>query len=425
MKYFYLSIKILFSICLTSCSSLDLQKEEDMLIIITQDKEKPLKQKPKEAKQKSITIIDSDKENTKPLITKKTILNKSKNSEKDKAKAVFDKVIKIGLLLPLSGEQKNLGKAIFNSLEMALFETQSKNIKLKFRDSGDTEKQAISAAKQLESEGVSILIGPIFSFQALAIRKEINNDIPIFSFTNDESIRKKGLWVLGFSPQQQIKAIFKEIKINSIRNIAIIVPNSFYGEISLQESRRQGTQYNINIHNIYFYDVLSNNFSELGKILYKEKNKKYKGLLIIASGKQLKEIAARAQYRGINPKEIKYFGISGWNNPEVLDEPALFGGHFIAPQQSSFEAFVSRYFKIYNSTPIEISGLGYDILALCAVALKQTDSISDFIDFLTKPSGYNGIFGFFRADKNGGILRKFVSYKVMERSFVKQHDIMP
>ena len=425
MKYFYLSIKILFSIGLISCSSSELVKEEDNLIIITQDKEKPLKQKPKEAKQKSITIIDSDKENTKPLITKKTILNKSKNSEKDKAKVVFDKVVKIGLLLPLSGEQKDLGNAIFNSLEMALFETQSKNIKLMLRDSGDTEKKAISAAKELEREGVSILIGPIFSSQALAIRKEINKEIPIFSFTNDESIRQKGLWVLGFSPQQQIKAIFKEIKNNAIKNIAIIVPNSFYGEISLQESRRQSTQYNINIHNIYFYDVLSNNFSELGKILYKEKNKKYKGLLIIASGKQLKEIAARAQYRGINPKEIKYFGISGWNNPEVLDEPALIGGHFIAPQQSSFEAFVSRYFKIYNSTPLEISGLGYDILALCAVALKQTESIPDFIDFLTKPSGYNGIFGFFRVDKNGGILRKFVSYKVMERSFVKQHDIMP
>ena len=425
MKYFYLSIKILFSIGLISCSSSELVKEEDNLIIITQDKEKPLKQKPKEAKQKPITIIDSDKENTKPLITKKTILNKSKNSEKDKAKVVFDKVVKIGLLLPLSGEQKDLGNAIFNSLEMALFETQSKNIKLMLRDSGDTEKKAISAAKELEREGVSILIGPIFSSQALAIRKEINKEIPIFSFTNDESIRQKGLWVLGFSPQQQIKAIFKEIKYNAINNIAIIVPNSFYGEISLQESRRQSIKYNINIHNIYFYDVLSNNFSELGKILDKEKNKKYKGLLIIASGKQLKEIAARAQYRGINPKEIKYFGISGWNNPEVLDEPALIGGHFIAPQQSSFEAFVSRYFKIYNSTPLEISGLGYDILALCAIALKQTERIPDFIDFLTRPSGYNGIFGFFRVDKNGAILRKFVSYKVMERSFVKQHDIMP
>jgi ABC-type branched-subunit amino acid transport system substrate-binding protein len=308
---------------------------------------------------------------------------------------------------------------------MALFETKSKNIRLIFRDSGDTIEKAIFAAKQLEEEGVSILIGPIFSSQALAIRKEINKEIPIFSFTNDENIKREGLWVLGFSPEQQIKAIFNEMLSNSVRNIAIIVPNSNYGEKSLQASRKQSAQNNIKISNIYFYDILSNDFTDLGKILKKEKNKKYNGLLIIASGKQLKEISARAQYRGINPKEITYFGISGWNNPEVLGEPALLGGYFIAPQQSSYESFVSRYFKIYNSIPIEISGLGYDILALCSSALKETKNMSEFISFLTNPSGFNGIFGFFRVDKNGTIYRKFVSYKVMERNFVKQRDIMP
>ena len=425
MKYFYLSIKILFCIFLASCSSLDLA-EEDTLIIITQDKETVLKKKIEEINKKPIKTIDNNKKNIESLSTeKKPLISKTKKAEKDEVKIVFDKIVKIGLLLPFSGEQKSLGKAMFNAFEMALFETQSKNIKLIFRDSGDTDKKAISAAKELEKEGVSILIGPIFSSQASVIRKEINKKIPIFSFTNDENIKKPGLWVLGFSPEQQIKAIFKEIQNNSIKNIAIIVPNSFYGEISLQESRKQSIKNNIKIHHIYLYDILSNNFSDLGKLLYKEKNTEYNGLLIIASGKQLKEIAARAQYRGINPKKIKYFGISGWNNPEVLDEPALLGGHFIAPQQSSFEAFVSRYFKIYNSTPIEISGLGYDILALCSIALKQTTNMPDFINFLTKPSGFNGIFGFFRVDKNGSILRKFVSYKVMERSFVKQRDIMP
>jgi len=427
VKYFYLSTIIVFSIFLASCKTTEFVTKEEILIVINQDKGKTLKpEKPIDKIQKPSVAIEDDKKKIEPLITEKeTVLSKSKNDEEIVTELVFEDIVKIGLLLPFSGEQKELGRAIYNSLEMALFETQSKNIKLIFRDSGDTDKKAISAAKELEKEGVSILIGPIFSSQASVIRKEINKKIPIFSFTNDESIKKPGLWVLGFSPEQQIKAIFKEIQNNSIKNIAIIVPNSFYGEISLQESRKQSIKNNIKIHHIYLYDILSNNFSDLGKLLYKEKNTEYNGLLIIASGKQLKEIAARAQYRGINPKKIKYFGISGWNNPEVLDEPALLGGHFIAPQQSSFEAFVSRYFKIYNSTPIEISGLGYDILALCSIALKQTTNMPDFINFLTKPSGFNGIFGFFRVDKNGSILRKFVSYKVMERSFVKQRDIMP
>ena len=428
MKYFYLCVQILFTASLISCSTIENVKEKEIIII--NDKEKALidenleenndinhnitKSISKEKKKESVGI-----ENTITL-KKPDIIEKE-----DKSSLVFEKIIKIGLLLPLSGEYAGLGKAIYNSVEMALFETESKNIKLIFSDSGDTVDKALLAAEQLEREGASILIGPIFSSQALAIRKKVNIKIPIFSFTNDDAIKQNGLWVLGFSPRQQIKAIFNEMLSNSIRNIAIIVPNSNYGEIALQESRKQSEQNNIKINNIYFYDVLSNDFSDLGKLLKVEKNIQYNGLLIIASGKQLKEISARAQYRGIDPKKIKYFGISGWNNPAVLDEPALLGGYFIAPQQSSFEAFVSRYFKIYNSIPLELSGLGYDVLALCSIALKQTESMSDFISFITNSSGFNGIFGFFRADKSGTIYRKFVSYKVMERNFVRQRDIMP
>ncbi|MGY8974731.1 MAG: hypothetical protein ACKVHD_00490, partial [Alphaproteobacteria bacterium] len=62
MKYFYLSIKILFCIFLASCSSLDLA-EEDTLIIITQDKETVLKKKIEEINQKPIKTIDNNKEN--------------------------------------------------------------------------------------------------------------------------------------------------------------------------------------------------------------------------------------------------------------------------------------------------------------------------------------------------------------------------
>ena len=428
MKYFYLCIQILFTASLISCSTIESVKEKEIIII--NDKEKALIdvniEENKDANHKIIKSISKEKPNE-SVGTENTItLKKSDIIEKEeKSSLVFEKTIKVGLLLPLSGEYAGLGKAIYNAVEMALFETESKNIQLIFSDSGDTVDKALLAAQQLEREGASILIGPIFSSQALAIRNKINIKIPIFSFTNDEAIKQNGLWVLGFSPKQQIKAIFNEMLSNSIRNIAIIVPNSNYGEIALQESRKQSEQNNIKINNIYFYDVLSNDFSDLGKLLKVEKNIQYNGLLIIASGKQLKEISARAQYRGIDPKEIKYFGISGWNNPAVLDEPALLGGYFIAPQQSSFEAFVSRYFKIYNSIPLELSGLGYDVLALCSIALKQTESMSDFISFITNSSGFNGIFGFFRVDKSGTIYRKFVSYKVMERNFVRQRDIMP
>jgi len=47
------------------------------------------------------------------------------------------------------------------------------------------------------------------------------------------------------------------------------------------------------------------------------------------------------------------------------------------------------------------------------------------LKFLINPIGFNGIFGFFKIDSSGDIQRKFISYEVMERNFLKKREIMP
>jgi len=381
----------------------------------------------KEQNNNEIIIQETKKENeeliTAPEIDK--VIETEKVDEKKADNITFGEIVKIGILLPLTGENKTLGKSISNALEMALFETKSKNIKLLFKDSGDSLEKAKEAAQEATKEGASMIIGPIFSYQASEIRKNISTDIPIFSFTNDESIKTEGLWTLGFSPHQQIDAIFYEMTHHAITDISIIVPTNIYGDIILQASRRASILRNIKINHIHRYDRKAKDFSEFGKFLNKEDATEDNGLLIVASGKQLKEISSRAQYQGLSPKEIKYFGISGWNNDEILGEPSLLGGHFIAPQQFSYETFVSRYFKLYDMVPNEISGLAYDILALLSIGLKDSKNNQELLNFLSNPIGFSGIFGFFKISSSGNIQRKFISYEVMERNFLKKREIMP
>jgi ABC-type branched-subunit amino acid transport system substrate-binding protein len=433
VKYFYLIIYFF----LLSCSKESFIRDEVIIIESNQlDQEEQIEEPKieKESGEKQIVINEIDIEHEEVDISKKIedpinkieeSINKEEISIKEDKQALFGEVVKIGLLLPLSGDNKKLGKSILNALEMALFETKSNKIQLLFKDSGDTVEKAIEASNQLEEDGVSIIIGPIFSFQASEVRKNISKNIPIFSFTNDQSIKKEGLWALGFSPKQQIKAIFFEMSQHAITDISVIVPQSIYGDIVLQESRKASISRNIKINHIYRYDRTAKDFSEFSKYLNKEIILSDNGLLIVASGKQLKEISSRAQYRGINPKEIKFFGISGWNNHEILGEPALLGGYFVAPQQFSYETFVSRYFQLYDIVPNEISGLGYDILALLSIGLKNSKTNQELLDFLTNAAGFKGIFGFFKIDINGDVYREFVTYEVMERNFVKKRDIMP
>lgn len=421
MKYLFLILFLLF----ISCSKDSFIKEE---IVLIEEKQETINneadiinEQEKINNDKIITPIEKkNRDNEKIIETPKPIetIKKEKSIGTKDYKEPFDEIVKIGVLLPFSGKNKKLGHSISNALEMALFETKSQNIKLIFRDSGENLEMLAKASKDLEKEGVAIIIGPVFSFQAAMIRKKVKINIPIFSFTNDESIKSEGLWTLGFSPKQQIEAIFLEMLNHSITDISIIAPENIYGDIILQESRKMSILKNIQINQIYRYDRKAKDFSKFSKYLNKDNLLRDNGLLIIASGKQLREISSRAQYKGLSPKKIKYFGISGWNDDEILGEPALLGGYFIAPQQHSYETFVSRYFKLYDMIPNEISGLAYDILALLSIGLKDSNNMDELLNFLTNPIGFNGIFGFFKISSHGDVLRKFITYEVMERNFV-------
>ena len=439
MKYLLFIFKILFLFLLYSCSPIYLDipvlDEKVDIEVVVDDQEKEIQ---KLKKEEIASVVKEPKGSVSETSKVKKIKREEKSqetsniennlndeglisAEKQYLEGVsFNKKVKIGLLIPLSGKNAYLGESIYKSSEMALFETKSDHIELIPNDSGSTLESAVDAAMNLEKAGVSMIIGPIFSSQAKAVRNSVSKTIPMFSFTNDEKSAEKGLWVFGFSPQQEIKAIFKEIKANLITNMAIIIPNSAYGNVALETILVESSFYNIKIKNIYRYSIASENFSALGEELQRSKSLDFDALLILAGGKQLREISSRAQYRGISPKNTKYFGTSIWNDPNILGEPALLGGIFIAPQQSSYESFVSRYYKVYGINPIEISALGYDILSLCATGLKEAKDIKEFLNFLTKKTGFNGVFGYFSLEENGKLNRKYISYKVLKRSFVKR-----
>ena len=438
MKYLLFYIQIFSLLFLYSCSNIYFdksvfEKTDDVEVIVEKKDIKKLENKEDSLENiEEIKTTDKKEEANKSIIDKKEDI-KEKEIINDKEvndinvenrdfveNENFAEVVKIGLLIPLTGKNAFLGSSIYKSAEMALFESKANNVELLPIDSGNSIDTAVYAARSLEKKGVSIIIGPIFSSQAVAVRSAINKNIPLLSFTNDESIAADDLWVFGFSPRQEITAIFNEMKNHTVTSLSIIIPNSAYGKIALDNIVKESILLKIKIKNVYKYSISSDNFSDLGAEIEKAKQSELDALLILAGGKQLREISSRAQFRGISPKNTIYFGISSWNSDKILGEPSLLGGIFIAPEQSSFESFVSRYYKIYGAIPSEISGLSYDIFSLCSNGLKKSKNINQFISFLTKSSGFNGVFGFFSLDVNGQLKRKFVSYKVMKRSFVKK-----
>ena len=71
--------------------------------------------------------------------------------------------IKIGLLVPLSGKQSDIGKSILQSVRLAINKINNPNIEILPKDTKNEPLETFAKAKELKLEGVKIVIGPIFN----------------------------------------------------------------------------------------------------------------------------------------------------------------------------------------------------------------------------------------------------------------------
>ncbi len=71
-------------------------------------------------------------------------------------------ILRIGVLLPLSGEFEDIGQSFLKAIQLGLYDISNKNIKIFPKDSKANALDSYNSAKEFESQGINIVIGPIF-----------------------------------------------------------------------------------------------------------------------------------------------------------------------------------------------------------------------------------------------------------------------
>ena len=93
-----------------------------------------------------------------------------------------DDKLKIGLLVPITGDDKELGKQIIKSVRIALQDINTEKLEIYLKDTNSNPDKTIKSALELKEIGIKVVIGPIF-YESLAHLDEID-DIIFLSFTN-------------------------------------------------------------------------------------------------------------------------------------------------------------------------------------------------------------------------------------------------
>ncbi|MBI2340458.1 MAG: penicillin-binding protein activator [Deltaproteobacteria bacterium] len=153
-------------------------------------------------------------------------------------------VLKIGVLLPLSGPQGAYGRTVLRGIECASGMTDGctaslgtdisrLKVLLVTRDSGTMPDEVTDMMDELENERVSAIIGPMSGELAEAASKRAEQiNIPLFPITQKPGIEETGGYVfpMGYPAAQQIRDLVNRAMARGQRNFAVLYPNSSYGQ---------------------------------------------------------------------------------------------------------------------------------------------------------------------------------------------------
>ena len=99
--------------------------------------------------------------------------------------------------MPLTGEHKQIGNLILNALEMALFQSDNKKLKLIIRDTRADAQTTKKVFEDLIDNDIRIFIGPLYSKSLASIESFVSEkNIKVFALTNNSNLAKKGCGLL-------------------------------------------------------------------------------------------------------------------------------------------------------------------------------------------------------------------------------------
>ncbi len=334
--------------------------------------------------------------------------------------------VKVGLLLPLSGPSAELGKALRDAAVLALFDKYASisdssegatRVELITRDTMGSPDGAEKAAKEVIAKGAKLIIGPLFSSSADAVRSVIKPlKINMITFSNNASIAAPGVFLFGFTPEDQAKRIADYSYLSRIDRVASLAPNTPYGRrVVAAVKKRSAVMGQVLEPSIFYSQAGGTMHMHVRELVTKGSvgaRINFQALFLPESGDQLNAILRHLKNANVTPANVRFLGTGVWDDEKVINNPGLNGAWFASSPPQMYRAFKERFVHTYSYTPPRIASLAYDAVALAATLATSQAGFS--VQALTDPSGYRGpANGIFRFTKSGHVERGLAVIEVM------------
>ncbi len=338
--------------------------------------------------------------------------------------------IKIGLLVPMSGEKNKLGQSIIKSTRLALKDIGTNKIEIYPKDTGSSPAKTLQSALELKRLGIRIIIGPVF-FENLEYLNEMD-DIIFLSLTNKTEGIPSNVISSGVNSVSQLNAIKKFAELNELKKTILLTPDLNYKN----EIKRAIGKSKLKISKHYIYDIeptkltqqieeitnyktrkqnlddeikrveLSNIDEEIKKRKIEKLSKKYTignvnfdSLIISDFDESLKSVITSFLYTDVSPQEKYFITLNQWFDKSLLSEKNIQPLYYPSINKKNFDNFSMKFLEFYNEKPNHLSLLSYDLIGLIYY-LSLKANLSDAKLIFKKQNSFKGKIGIFDIKDN-------------------------
>lgn len=322
--------------------------------------------------------------------------------------------VKVGILLPLSGDNAALGQAMLNAAQMALFDLGHQSFELIPRDTGGTAQGGANAAYAAIRDGAQILLGPVFSSAVGGAKGVANsNNVNMIAFSTNWGLAGDNVFLMGFLPFDQVDRVIEYASARGLNNIGALAPQTEYGQIALQAYRTSAPEHGIHTGQLASFSGTYDLPQTLAQFTGSHSNTDqqevhvfpYQAVFLPSSAGEISIIAEEAASYGMTSPQVQFLGTGLWDDPNLARNPMLNGSWFAAPDPNLRSTFEARYLSLYAQKPPRIATLAYDSAALTAIlaqaGLRQLGQPAFDKSAILNPNGFAGVDGIFRFRPDG------------------------
>ena len=333
--------------------------------------------------------------------------------------------VKVGVLLPLTGDFSKYGVAIKNGIDLAYSESDIKDrIQLIYEDEKGEAKTATTVANKLLSNNkVDILIGGATSSVAASIIPitSKNEKVLISPYATAEELFNEGNYFYSLLPSDNYEGLFMSEYISSqeIDSIGILYINNDYGVGIISSFTKACQKENIKI---LFSEGYAAGESDFRTQINKMKQLNVKTVYLPGYYVETSTILRQIKELGGN---FKIFGSSNFYDHRFLEQSDVSaeGVVFCYPSFDTdtkrYKTFVDNYSLKYKQQPDAFAIQGYDCFKLIEKIILD-DNSNNKIDFkaaMEKITDFHGANSVINFSSNGSVIKKLNIIEIKDGEF--------